>query len=935
MHHLFGTDSVLVFPSEISARFWLADYALRSEQGVVRADRALAWDRFRACFLPVHEEKLPSNSLVRMMFSREFLDGPRGGLVPWFASSGHPETREAYAQRIARLLPRFADVLRQADQEGFASIREDVLRQIAVLHGAYEEFLAQKVLYEPSYEAPSLALVPQGMESKKHVIVFASTVPGVDGLLKHLGNPPWIRTADFEPRPSSEVSEGASAAAPRSEDCIHVFANQSQEVSDVVRRLRALVEKGVPARDMAVTVPADDLLMAHLREEAHLHDLPLRILQGFSPLEHPAGRFFTRLKAVYDSSFSLQAMKDLLLDIGIPWRDITLQRGLLARAIELRVEEGDVHSPSRDAWLRRLPGSAPEGSVSLRSWYEKFRATVVSVMDAETSYELRARLSYFQQEFFCDERWEAAATAEATAVYTFCMENLEKVAQALQTAGIARYPGLFSLFLSHVSQTRYVPQTSTGIPVYVWPQSATLMIPHHYAIGLGHEATLVSDDPGDFLPETVLPASGREDRDMTPAFFSLYRSCVMEGRLSLASQGYAGVQLPPSCMVEAGLVRQVASWETHDPWKDELKLWRGETPYYPHSPLPGQKTGYQDNEKTVLRRMPWEKDVAVSTAANPGIFSPLFHEHGGKKLLTVSSTQIDAFASCPFSWALKWGMGVKDDQKYEVPKMDHLFMGRLIHKVYQLFFEKVTAMGGLYDGGRYRETYRELLLSIWEDEFTRLSHSNDAPSPPTLRWIRNTLDLQLPRILDREEEFFSGTLSWAFEMNFEDTHTEKGYHLVGKIDRIILLDASLTDTKHMKDSAGATDVSHASGRDFAVIDYKKGNLDGLRAGDYRKKDEPPSFQLPVYRRLVAGQLSARTAVAAYYSVKDGRYSIIWDERGDGPSAEEAHALAEKLDGELEKILARMVGDVSAGRFAASATADSSFRSVTRRRYAIR
>ncbi|AEC02639.1 hypothetical protein Spico_1435 [Parasphaerochaeta coccoides DSM 17374] len=1002
VHSLFDTDSVLVFPSEISARFWLEDYALHGKSGVVRADRALAWDTFRARFLPVHAEKLPANSLVRMMFAREFLEGPQGDTVPWFASSLHPETFEAYTQRIARLLPRFADVLRrerqarQEKQEASALVWDDVFRQLAVLHGAYEKFLVRRNLFEPSYETPSLAFAPPVMMGKKHVIVFSQTIPGVEGLLKQLGNPSWIQTADPEAVAASsdvkldvkldvksnakpDINVNTKANTRNGKDCLHVFANQSQEVGDVVRRLRTLAEKGVPAREMAVTVPVDEILVAHLREEARLHDLPLRLIQGFSPLEHPAGRFFTRLKAVYDTAFSLQAMKDLLLDIGIPWRDIILQRNLLARAIELRIEGGDVHSASHDAWFQRLSWSEPDASgtdarmdtgmdageapVSLRSWYGKFRGTVISVMEAETSQDIRARLSYFQQEFFCDERWEAAATAEATAVYTFCMENLEKVAQALQTAGITRYHGLFSLFLSHISQTRYVPQSSGGIPVYVWPQSATLMIPHHYAIGLGHDVTLVSDNSGDFLPETVLSASVREEHDMTAALFSLYRSCVMEGRLSLSSQGYNGVQLPPSCMVESGLVRQMSSWETYDSWKDELKLWRGEKTDYNYSMLSGQRAWYRDNAGTVLTRMSNERDVAVSGMDNPGIFSPLFHEcdhehdhehsleRGGKPLLTLSSTQIDAFASCPFSWALKWGMGVRDDQNYEVPRMDHRFMGRLIHKVYQLFFEKVTAMTGLYDGERHKDTYQKLLLSTWGDEFMRLSHSNDAPSPPTLRWIKNTLDRQLPQILDQEEKIFSGTLSWEFEKNLEMTNADKGYHLVGKIDRIVLLGASLTDVRNMKTGAENNDAA-VEGRALAVVDYKKGNLKNLRPGDYRKEGGPPSFQLPVYRRLVASQLAARTALAAYYSVKDGSYSIIWDEKGDGQPVDgssavnaaakatniagDERALVEKLDGELEKMLEKMVRDISAGRFAASPAADSRvFRSVTRRRYAVR
>ncbi|MDX9810045.1 MAG: hypothetical protein RBT04_07860, partial [Sphaerochaetaceae bacterium] len=60
---LDDVDTILVFPTETTARYWIADYAYCSPRHALFLNRILSWDTFRGQFLPKKTQK-PANSTI-------------------------------------------------------------------------------------------------------------------------------------------------------------------------------------------------------------------------------------------------------------------------------------------------------------------------------------------------------------------------------------------------------------------------------------------------------------------------------------------------------------------------------------------------------------------------------------------------------------------------------------------------------------------------------------------------------------------------------------------------------------------------------------------------------------------------------------------------------------------------------------------------------
>ena len=980
IHQYLDKGYTCIFPNETVARFWLADYASRSPIGAIRSDRALSWDTFHQYFLPVRKDQRPVSSLLRQLFVSRLLEDMRAGRgasgtnearesLLWFAPVSHPEADERFSRSIAAILPQLAAV----DDQLLVQLPVAMGHDLRLLKDAYASFLLERNLFEPAYESPSLDYAAQTVQNQgPYCVMFSKSVPDCDTFLSQLGSPRWIVThdvdADNEGRddvgddigddvgddvsgggrvgvsdrladaPTTDTTDVAPTASGDDGPCLEVFENQLQELRTQLRRIEALLEQGVPTRDIVVTCAGLEDFQDILQEEARLHEVPIRIVQGLSPARYPAGRFFNSLKRVYDEHASLDSMKSLLLDPCYPWRDPPLHRRLIAKAVELRIDHGEMTgSRSRDQWhvrLRRI-------DAGLAQWYDDFKEGVRDICTSSSVQMLRMQLNQFQDRFFIDEQWnrildpiedaESASMARINPdadVYSFCMKRIDQLDDALATGGFPECPGLFGIFLRMLETAKYVPQQEQrGIPVYAWPLTAGMSPRYHFVLNMSHDAVQVVQSRADFIPETIGDATLRGERDLTPAVLALYRQTdsLQDGLyLSCSRQTYTDIVLPPSWFVEHGRLRSPDRdiGQVPDLFRSEELLWAGDEPWTAVCTHENQKRWFEQALQGILAPVSKNHDMARSPVGDIRILRPLYTTVQGKALLPLSATSLDLFESCPFAWVCKYLYGV-DEQEFTVPPVDHRAIGNLIHSVYHRFFQEAAERYGVYDPDRI-DSYRGMLDDIWKDELERLSKRPDAPSASTTAWIRYSLENQLPAILLAEAGTFPDTLSWGYEYKLEETDLERGYRLEGRIDRIILLlsaDGSAPSPRNAVESNGAM---------FAVVDYKKGTAISAKLFNTRLDGGTiESCQLPVYRRLVRSRLGATVSTGAYYSVKDCKYSVVWTV-DDGRTA--------RMDDLLDEQISNLLRAVEQGNLSATPSkkscANCIYRQVCRRRFAI-
>ncbi|NBK26698.1 MAG: hypothetical protein EOM68_32400, partial [Spirochaetia bacterium] len=234
VHTAFDELYICVFPTEVAARSFLADYALHGKRKAILAEQAISFDTFRAQFLPKHAQEQPANTLTRQLFARTLLEKDHG--LSYFINPRFPEANSRFSKYIASLLPQLGDAL---DEEVLALMGAEMQSDVKILYREYASFLALHQLFEPGYEVSSLQFADVQVFSQKYCILFPELIAGVDALVESLGNPPWITLK------ASPPLLGNSAK-------LEVFDNHVEEIRTTMRRIRHLLDEGVPTRDILI-----------------------------------------------------------------------------------------------------------------------------------------------------------------------------------------------------------------------------------------------------------------------------------------------------------------------------------------------------------------------------------------------------------------------------------------------------------------------------------------------------------------------------------------------------------------------------------------------------------------------------------------------------------------------------------------------------------
>lgn len=859
----FDEGFVCVFPTEAAARSYLVDYALHSRNQAILSDRAISFDTFRAMFLQREADLAPSNSLIRSLFVHQVLE--QGLPLTSLMNPLYPEARNRFLSYIASILPS----LKQAcDEEVLSRLEPDMQRDLILLYQQYQQFLAGNALFEPRYAEPSLP--PDWDDSQRYCILFCDTISGSKALYASLGEPSWLC---MRPTPATDLP------------VMEVFGNHVMEIRTTLRRIRSLLARDVPAHSIVIGCAESHILLPVLQEEAALYDIPLVIREGRQALQYPSGRFLSGLQEVYDDQFSLESLKSLLLDPGIPYKDQALHHRFLARAVDKSIVHGSLKM--KDQFTEMLKDS------ELRSWYRSLKQSIVDIVTASDIEMLRRKLNHFQDTYFRAEQWRGTEDED---VYSFCLDAIDHIKAAMEKCSLSTYPNIFSYLLSYLQTKLYVPQQHTeGIAVYAWPQAAPLIADHLFVIGLDGEAAATIERPLAFLPAQI-DEEVRRQVDTTKA--TLLCACMGDGSVTLSchSMRYEGHLLPPSLFLEedALLYHSQSPNLCEDPYLAELELYNKKREGAA-SALPSQERFFLQARKTslLLRR-----DDYTRHPIPKNLVSQFKEVHSGRAILELSPTKIDLFDRCPYAFLAHYLYKVTKEE-YDVERVDHLMIGNLLHLVYQRFFSEIVDFDPALLG-----RYRDRLAALFDGVLTEL-YGSEGPTPSIRSWIVASYRESVAAILEQEAKLFSHTRSIRFEQ--ELAYEMGDLYLHGRIDRIICLDPP-------------------DGKRYAVIDYKKGE-----APMTKLKTPLDSYQLPLYRNLVEEVLDAHTSVAAYYSVKEGRYRCLWTDE----NSEEA-LLGDEL---LSVRLSSLAESVDAGQFMATPSkkhcSGCDYRSLCRRRFATR
>ncbi len=901
---LADEESVFVFPSEVAARFWHRRSLELTDLRAVRDGRFLSWDRFKEETFSLTRKERPVNGIARSLFAASLLAenaarGPED--APLLRSLVHPEFADnspAFLKQLTGLLPQLEGLLAalaagERAAGGIPLIAPEVRYDLELLSARYGRFLSTNALFEPSGERVDLSRL-----ARSYHLFFPEVIEDYRAFA------PWLDSPKVSLVP---VPAQARSAMVRFPSAIHELRNLCVELADLLDRGARVEEIAVSVADLAHWEP-------HLRAEAALHGLPLDFRQGRALSEYPAARVFAAIGACEAERYSLEAVKQLLLDRAIPWREASDFRELVRFGVEHQClasfTEGGT---SRDPWrfhLERL------GERRLLSLYSHLRRELSGIVGAQGFSELKARLLAFASARLDPGRWPE----ESRRVFEYCLESLGDFVDTETTLTGVRAPSPFALWRAHLEERIYVQRsTVAGIAVYPYRVAAGIGPRYHFLVGASQAATRVEWPLFPILRDDERRRLGILDRSFSDDFLTLYAQSGEEVRASCSREDFIGPQLAPGWFVSRGSVRE---WEererlsARDRFLRERAVWTGglreDEPLFPV-----QKRGMEHILATAWssRASDFTQSPIEEVALRKRLLEGISDEEGR---LLISPTALEGYLSCSFGFLFERLLQVPRPRE-EAAMEDPLLIGTLAHQVLKALFERVGAEdGGVLAG-------REAQQGAWVGEavkevFARWERERRLPLLPVWRDLTRRLREALSALLDLERERFTGFEVGELEESLTARGPIEGVILEGKIDR----------------------VSYRDGQAL-IVDYKKHHHPSLRDIRGQEGERASSFQIPFYVHLLERR-GTPVGWAGYYDIEEGRYAPVLEERPEGADRAARQGPLDReemtlLRGKLEEWIAEMASGLRGGDYR---TPDSqrgceacALRSICRKRYTVR
>ena len=786
--------TVLVFPTEESARAFSSAYVLARRKGLL-ASSSVAFDRFAAAFMPGVRGRRAAGDAERSAFS-SYAALVLTKRMHYFVSPDYPEMKARLASFFRPILPSLDDAILIPKKS------REAASDLALLRKEYGRYLESAGLYESSFLPIS---VPEGLQGR-YAIVMPEAFPKEERLVSA------IQDLDCIPL----IDDLADTYPP-----LAVYDNEKGEIRALFSAIRKLADSGVSLDGIAVSVAALGRLRPYLEEEAYIFGIPLDFREGLSPSATAPGAFLSGLAEIYTSSYSLDSLKSWMLNPSVPFREPEKMRRFIAEAVRFSITGAPDRKTDR---YMKLPEENGGGL------YRILRLTLDKLMAETDPDKILMYLHTISSSLLADD--EFRSDPGDADIYSFTMNALSGFIDTLKAASAAGFSAeapVFPAFVEYLKELKYVPKERVkGVSVYHFTQDAAVPFAHRFIIGLNEKEGTATVKKASFLSDYEL-SQERSETDITKTLLSLYAAMTEDLHLSASYETYAGFMLPLSFMIASSVKGTLPSADPVQAEEGRRKT---------KSILPLQRRGYERGLMTSLRRRPHKDDMT-------------YEKHGSVREhpVVLSFTSYNAYARCPYMYALQYAFGLRNLPSFEPMDMDHLEIGSRLHSILEryyrhgcfspdedimrLFDEEMTAWS---NGKRFNP----------DDSLSDMPPSASRPTPFLISYLRSRYLLRLMEAV-KEMDRISKPLpdGQGLEMPLQHTFSEEGFRLDGRADRIAL---------------------SPDGSSFIIYDYKKGR-------QFRKDDRPEkSMQFHIYRLLLGcdEDLSLPVSEAFFVTLLDGK-----------------------------------------------------------------
>ncbi len=897
-----------VFPSSVAAVFW-AEYAAEAihDVGAVDLDRFMAWDAFKAAAMTADRgERTPADAVIRSLFAAALLAenaaSARDGqpLLQEYIRPSYAANYAAYIGPLAKALPSLESLARRAEtmpsekaEDGSAETVKAVLADWLTIRERYGAFLDRYRLFEPAWERTAfqalganwLLFFPELAEDWPEYSDELEKAANVEILpLDSLARDPGLVRVD---------SLGESGGLLR-------FTTGDEEISYAVETVRRLVDQeGLRPDDIVISAPNAAELAFHLSTAFRLRDITLDCRFGQALSERGVGRLFTALAACRDEKWSYRAIKNLLLDRAFPWRAALPIEALIDFGLKYRCVAGfEEDGRGVDVWLASLDRASARSTqnsfTEIRRFYSKLKRHISDLLTAADFHELTRRLMIFKTEFFD----ESAMEDEFDLLLSRAIEELNHLADSFDSL-----PGLaigdpFSLFIHHLRSVPYVFQSrEPGIRFYEYRVTAGIAPPVHLVLNATQEAVSVRADPFAFIREDLRPRLNGAERDLSAAFLDAYALSGASVVFTAAENSFAGPAQAHAKLLASLIGPVKPARAALDPWRYETALTLNRQSEIKEKAETLAPTAIQRQAKARSAVVDGERlDLRRRGLRDPVLRDAIRSVLTRGEANSVSPSDLNEHASCPFAWLLKRGLAISE-KTTEIATVDQRELGELYHRVLERFFLRLQSEAP----GRFRidqmDRYRRFLAEETDAALKEKAENEGAFQESVYAMLRGRVLASVEAYVEEDAERLDAARVVAAEMWLSLPYPENGLVLEGRADAVL-----------------------ESNEGLSVIDFKTGKTP---SSAYLLPDDTgvlADIQIAAYIRMLE-TTERKVFRARYYSLDYREAKLVIDpEKGKYKLPVSREAYGDALAA-VDRAVADIAETLSSSLFAVPSPAD--------------
>ncbi len=712
---LTDRNTIFVFPTDTVMNSWIDQLILHPDLSGADAlpfERFIAWDTFKGTYIQAKKEGFTAvPSILRKFFVSDFIarnsakkESERLQVIinPKEEFARNAGSFEDWIGKNLISLHFWKKRLDENLQEYGELDSED--KDYLCLYEEYKSFLEKNKLFEPSWiEGNDIS------DKKTNFIIFYPE------LLEDFCD--FTHIFDLADNITLyTLPEGLPSPK------VYKYKDSRKELRQTMLRIIKLVKEGFADwSEIALSIPDIDTYRPYIDREFSQYGIPYVIKSGQSLTKNCAGRIFREIYDCYNSNFTYDSVRTLLLDESIPWKDEYQEKReeLIREGNRMRClcspEEKDIWRQCFASKLLRIEKALEHEEKpqtikilknekdyfeKLQKFYNQLHKSISSFFINEEKLFSHIRESWmsFKTSFL---KADSAFSQEANNIIARCIKELEELIR-IQTKYedcklIIQNP--YDFFLKLLDSKSYTAQTSeSGVNIFKYKLSAAAYFKYQFVIDASQKNIEVPNRRLTFLNATKRAKLHliEDDRseNATEVFIKLYAKNTSLSKnesekefiddfvhFSFAEESFAGF------MISHSQLEEIEDF----PLYDEEDYILGEKAFI---------LGKKDSLTAINSRQKNQFEKWLTT--NGEMSSQPYHvnekikklikgrmeEADGSPCLKISARgDLENFFPCPRRWLLKSLLKLHDDS-LDTNLMQGYDMGNLYHKILELFMKE-------------------------------------------------------------------------------------------------------------------------------------------------------------------------------------------------------------------------------------------------------